>query len=231
MRVWPPRATAHWPLDAWCYSRAFVVARLPPPLDASCTLPAFASRPPPPPAPSVLCNPPLPRSPPPSDPRSPTPPLAAPLPLSPPPSLPLTGADEVRGGANRFGDAVRSGWWDGGGRGWRQSAGTDGVVSSMCKRGGREDFGGGEGGRANYPACAGDAMWGIEGALNCSCGLIAGHLGVSGATGRVANREGIQLVPRADGGIVRCRRGRRLDALARGTELWRVRRRYRSTAE
>lgn len=61
--------------------------------------------------------------------------------------------------------------------------------------------GGGEGGRANYPACAGDAMWGVEGAFNCLCGLIAGHLGVVDATGRIANRDGILLVPRADGGM------------------------------
>lgn len=118
------------------------------------------------------------------------------------PSLPLTGGDEVRGGANRFGDAVRSGWWNGGGHGWRQTAGKDGVVNFRCTRGGRENIGGGgEGGRANYPACAGDAMWGVEGAFNCLCGLIAGHLGVVDATGRIANRDGILLVPRADGGM------------------------------
>lgn len=67
--------------------------------------------------------------------------------------------------------------------------------------GGRISGGGGEGGRANYPACAGDAMWGVEGAFNCLCGLIAGHLGVVDATGRIANRDGILLVPRADGGM------------------------------
>lgn len=80
--------------------------------------------------------------------------------------------------------------------------GKDGVVNFRCTRGGRENIGGGgEGGRANYPACAGDAMWGVEGAFNCLCGLIAGHLGVVDATGRIANRDGILLVPRADGGM------------------------------